>query len=275
MKNMHELFKKYPLDSEVIINGEKLSSPYHIYDGSLFFVFGKCDANVATKILEEENMFPFIDENGKALMAVWIGDFTKANLDAHHELQISLFASFTKPLKIDSNNFSIFNLLITKPDFRMVCHGLWNNTKRVVDYNKEYLKLNAFLTKSTIEKIGNKEKFSFCDEDGNSIVNGELEIVNKQSPIIMWKVLKSMGFEGIKKAISSKFISIKVVNTKNPFSDKNLVASTYTHNSNPFIRYFNHNDKLEINNPFYKALNFSPEIIEQVNNVKMVYLRPE
>jgi hypothetical protein len=208
-------------------------------------------------------------------MAVWIGDFTKANLDAHHELQISLFASFTKPLKIDSNNFSIFNLLITKPDFRMVCHGLWNNTKRVVDYNKEYLKLNAFLTKSTIEKIGNKEKFSFCDEDGNTIINGELEIVNKQSPIIMWKVLKSMGFEGIKKAISSKFISIKVVNTKNPFSDKNLVASTYTDNSNPFIRYFSHNDKLEINNPFYKALNFSPEIIEQVNNVKMVYLRPE
>lgn len=71
-------------------------------------------------------------------MAVWMCDFTDANLGPHHELQISLFATSRPIPRLKPHPFAIFRALTMIAEARMVCHGLWNNTHRVVRYNAEH-----------------------------------------------------------------------------------------------------------------------------------------
>ena len=75
--------------------------------------------------------------------AVWVGDFTEASLGPHHEVQISLLASAHPVPPLAAHPLALLHALLTRTDVRMVCHGLWNSTARVVRYNAEHLGLNA------------------------------------------------------------------------------------------------------------------------------------
>lgn len=169
-----QLFQRFPLDGSVFVAGEKLTTPYHIYDGTMLSLGGTVDGEVAARFLKAEDLEPVLDTDGRALAAIWICDFIKANLDAHHELQISLFATRCKVKPVRANEFSFYSALKDIPDLMMVCHGLWNNAERVVRYNQEHLLLNARLTKSKVDFSGDNWTFEFRDVGGQLIAEGSV-----------------------------------------------------------------------------------------------------
>lgn len=79
-----------------------------IYDGSMVFLGGTADAAVVSALLSNERLVPLLEANDRALTAVWVCDFTKANLGPHHELQLSLFATFRPLQRLNPHPFTIF-----------------------------------------------------------------------------------------------------------------------------------------------------------------------
>lgn len=283
----HRIFKKYPLDGQIIINGQDVTTPYHIYDGTVTFIGGTANADIARDLLKNEHLTPILDTNGDALMAVWICDFTEANLGAHHELQFSIFASSKPQAPVQAHPFAIFRALVMNPDALMVCYGLWNNTQLVVDYNREHLELDAHLSISDIQANDHWRSFDVKDATtGESLITGDLI-----EPMVGFKkwdyealppkgkalrdMMRHLGFGGMMRAMRSPFVHVPVVNTISALSDKNRVAHTYTKNDNQIVRYFEPiHDKLVIHHSRYLPLNFAPAFVQHNFGIRFVYLRP-
>jgi len=273
----HKLFTHYPLDSEIQIGGETLTSPYHIYDGSILFIGGRANAAAATELLRDEQLTPILDDQGQALAALWVCDFTEANLDPHHELQISIFASFQPQAAVHTHPFAIYRLLTLNPQTMMVCHGLWNNTERVVRYNREHLMLDAHLCASEfgIDKTSGRWRFQFEDvERKQALVSGKIALAKPQ-PTVFMEMLSQLGIGGLIKTMRAPFIYVPVVNTRSAYATENRIARTYTHSNRQTIAKFDGASTLTIHDPKYQPLNFQPDFIQHNEGVRFVYLRPE
>lgn len=276
MRSKHALFEKYPLDGQVTVGGEALTTPYHVYDGSMVLLGGTADKAVASGLLSnEERLAPILDANGRALMAVWICDFNEANLGPHHELQISLFATSRPIAPLKPHPFAIFRALTVIPETRMVCHRLWNSAHRVVRYNAEHLGLDARFTSSQIQQTRGRWRFRFKNADGGMIVEGDLGITVRQSPAVMWQLLRHIGVQGLMQSIRSPFIHVPVINTRSQFAKDNLVAHTYSRSDKQVLRPFDSQDRLVIGDPMYASLGFAPDFVQQLEGVRFVYLRPQ
>ncbi len=138
----HQLFKQFPIQSTVQISTGAAPSPYQVYDGFGLFIGGTADLAAVKQLLKDENVTPIQTSDGKALMGIWVCNFTNASLGPHHELQFSFFVSRQQMAPIAPHPFNAF-ALITHQEVQMMCHGLWNNTPNVFAYNREILSLNA------------------------------------------------------------------------------------------------------------------------------------
>lgn len=287
IRENHRLFKKYSLDGQVTINGQTVTTPYHIYDGEMVLIGGTAKADVARDLLKNEQLTPIVDTNGDALMAVWVCDFTQANLGAHHELQFSIFASLKPQAPVQAHPFAIFRALVMNPDALMICHGLWNSTQLVVDYNREHLGLDAHLSISDIQASDHWRSFDVKDATtGGSLITGDL--IEPMVGLKKWDyealppkgkamrdMIRHLGFGGMMRAMQSPFVHVPVVNTISTLSDKNRVAHTYTKNDSQIVRYFEPiRDKLVIQHPHYAPLNFVPAFVQHNRGIRFVYLRP-
>lgn len=283
----HRIFKKYPLDGQIIINGQHVTTPYHIYDGTVTFIGGTANADVARDLLKNEHLTPILDTNNNALMAVWICDFTEANLGAHHELQFSIFASSKPQAPVQAHPFAIFRELVMNSDVMMICHGLWNNTSLVVDYNRDHLGLDAHLSISDIQANDHWRSFDMKDATtGELLIKGDLiepmigakkwdyEGVNPKGKALR-DMMRHLRFGGMMRAMRSPFVHVPVVNTISQVSDKNRVAHTYTKSDNQIVRYFEPTqDKLAIHHPRYAPLKFEPAFVQHNRGIRFVYLPP-
>lgn len=275
--SQHKLFERYPLDGEVQIGAEKLTTPYQIYNGRILFIGGRVEGAVAADLLRKESLAPILDQEGKALAALWVCDFTDANLGPHHELQISLFASFTPIAPVAPHPLAIYRLLSTEPKTMMVCHGLWNNTERVVRYNREHLQLDAHLCDSEIAVDADRGawRFNYIDaETGTPLVSGDLALSTKQATSVMWEMMRQIGIGGTLKSAREPFIHVPVVNTISDVAQENLVAHTYTSSDRQIIQKFDSLGTVEVEHPLYAPLHFAPDFVQQSYGVRFVYLRP-
>ncbi len=268
------LFKRYPLDGQVTVAGETLTTPYHIYNGTMLFFGGTVDGAAASDFLSREGLPPIHDESGRALAAVWVCDFTEANLGPHHELQISLFTAPHPIAPVPTHPFAVFRALLSHPETQMVCHGLWNNTQRVVRYNAEHLGLAACFASSSIGQSDGQWQFGFADEAGHMIAEGNAQAASRQSPRVLWQMLRHIGLKGMLRLIRSPFVHVPVVNTRSLFSDRTLLAHTYSRSARQTVQYFGPEGRLEIGHPVYARLDFKPDFMQQVDGVNFVYLRP-
>lgn len=278
MRQQHKLFTQYPIDGEVQVGNETLTTPYHIYNGSILFIGGTANAEAATELLSKEKLTPILDTNGNALAALWICDFTEANLDAHHELQVSIFASFTPQPPVPAHPLAIYRLLTLNPETMMVCHGLWNSTARVVRYNQEHLGLDARVSNShfDLNKAAGKWHFQVADaETQQGLVTGDIALPKKQPASLMWEMSRQLGFGGLLKTMREPFIHVPVVNTISAHATKNKVAHTYTKSDRQMIFKFDETSKLAIQAPKYQPLQFQPDFVQYNEGVHFVYLRPE
>lgn len=277
MRQQHSLFTHYPLDSEIQLGGETLTSPYHIYDGSILFMGGRASATAAARLLGDGQLTPILDDQGQALAALWICDFTEANLGPHHELQISIFASFQPQPAVHAHPFAIYRLLTLNPQAMMVCHGLWNNTERVVRYNREHLMLDAQLCTSAFDLDSTSGRWRFQFEDAERklpLVSGDITLAKPQ-PSVFLEMAGQLGPGGLLKTMRAPFIYVPVVNTRSAHAADNRVARTYTKSDRQTIVKFDDASTLTIHDPAYQTLNFQPDFIQHNGGVRFVYLRPE
>lgn len=277
MRQQHNLFTQYPLDREIVLDGETLTSPYHIYDGTILFIGGRANAETAKALLAKESLTPILDSDGNALIALWICDFTEANLGPHHELQFSIFASFQPQAPVQAHPFAIFRLLTLNPQTMMVCHGLWNNTEHVVRYNQAHLGLDARVCTSHFDHTTPQQwRFQFEDrENAQALLSGEIALPSQQSPALLWQMSRHLGFGGMLKTLRQPFIHVPVVNTRSAYADANQIAHTYTHSDTQKIFRFDEAQKLTVQAPHYQALQFRPDFVQYNTGVRFVYSRPE
>lgn len=261
MRSDHPLFIKYPLDSTVQLGGEDRTSPYHIYDGDLVLIGGRTDAAAAADLLAGERLTPVLDSEGSALMALWLGDFTAANLGPHHELQISLFGVLRPQPRVKRDPFAIHRLLILNPDVYMICHGLWNNTPKAVGYNQAHLGLDAHLSASRIDHDREAQRMTFQVSDaasGKPVAEGSVGLPARQALAVTWSMAQHLGFKGMMEAARTPFIHVPVVNTRSAYAADNCVAHTYTRSDRQIIRRYGNRDSISIQHPRYAPPELPP-----------------
>jgi hypothetical protein len=172
----HKLFKHFPIQSTIDISIGSVPTPYHIYDGFGLFIGGVCDFDATEHLLENEDVLPVKTLDGKALMGIWVCNFTEASLGPHHELQFSFFVSRKEIAPIRDHPFNTLVSPLSCQDVKMLCYGLWNNTPNVVAYNREILSLDALQSNGGIQRAGKKVDFIFEDNGTRKhIISGSIK----------------------------------------------------------------------------------------------------
>ena len=117
----HPLFELFPLNSRTTISVGEVPTPYQIYEGHGVFIGGTANLSKIEGLLASENVYPIQDTDGRALMGIWVVDFTHASLGPHNELQFSILVShhptlrwsFRKIFRIHSSRRRrVFDLII-------------------------------------------------------------------------------------------------------------------------------------------------------------------
>jgi len=266
-------FQRYPLQGTETISVGEVPVPYHIYDGYSFFIGGTADLDAVKDLIKGEDLTPIQTIEGKAVMAIWVADFTSASLNPHHELQFSIFVSKTEVPHLKVHPFNAIYAL-TRTDIKMLCHGLWNNTKEVVAYNRELLGLNARLTKSNIQRNGNTIDFVYEDAESKApIISGSIR--NTATSSALFSFMSKLSFRDSLKLMREPWASMDIINPKGVTLDENATAKAFAKSNVNVLHSFDANDSLHIEHPLYKPLNFTPDTVQYADGCKFIYLHPE
>ena len=272
--NTHKLFKQFPLSGNAVISTGNVPTPYHIYNGFGLFIGGVCNLSEAKKLLATENLMPVQTTDGKALMGIWICNFTEASLNPHHELQFSIFVSRKEIAPLQPHAFNTLLSHILHPEVEMLCQGLWNNTPEVVAYNTELLYLTVQQSDSVIGRVGKKIEFIIKDSTSNQqLVSGSVKSGPSLSATLSY--FSKLGFKKQMELARQPWMKFGIVN---PISDKmkyNAVAQSFVKNKQEALHLFSADDAIEIDHPLYKSLKFVPEVVHFMDGIQMVYLQPE
>jgi hypothetical protein len=221
-------------------------------------------------------VFPVQTTDGKALMGIWICDFTQASLGAHHELQISFFVSREEVAPIVPHPLNTLIAIVTRKDVQMMCFGLWNSTPEVVAFNREILSLNARLSASRISRSSNSLDFAIEDAATKSpIISGSVKNPFKASPSATFSFMGRLGLRQNLALARQPWINMQVLNPTGVVLDVNAAAQTYTKNDTTALQFFDDASQLTISAPAYQPLNFLPQVIQYMDGFKFVYMQPE
>ncbi len=275
-KTEQPLFQQFPLTGTATITTGAVPTPYQIYDGYGAFVAGTADLAAVQRLLQPETVLPIQNREGRALMGIWLCDFTEASLGAHHELQFSIFVSRQPLPPLGAQPLSLLAAMLTHPAIEMLCHGLWNNRPTVVAYNRERLSLNAKLAQSQIRRDPQQMRVEVNDAAGNaSLLTGTLHKPGRTSLRATLALAGQLGWRKTMQVNQQPWVEMKVVNPVGVDLSRNAVAQAMNKNATNTIRYFAPaNDSLTIHQSPYSALDFRPQVVQHMSGFKFVYLNP-
>lgn len=273
----HPLFQQYPLNQQATLSVGTVPASYHVYNGYGLFIAGTAHLDKVLALLQPEQVEPIQDEAGRALMAIWVCNFLEASLGAHHELQFSIFIQRQSVPPVSKHPLGLLAAMLKRRDMQMMCHGLYNNTDKVVDYNRELLSLNARLTDSRIERAGNGVEFSFRDAATNQpILEGTVRDVERPSMKAGFDMLGQLGLGETFKMARAPWVTMEIVNPLGVKLSQNRVARSYTKNDVNAIQYYNPQaHSLRFGDTPYAQLGFEPTCVQFMDGFKFVYLNPE
>ncbi|MBP7692618.1 MAG: hypothetical protein KA764_11900 [Anaerolineales bacterium] len=276
LAHAHALFQRYPLTGQVQLSTGPAPTPYHIYAGSGVFVGGTADLEAVHGLLQTEQVYPLVTTASRALMGVWVMDFTEASLDPHHELQFSLFVTRQPAPARPAHRLAVVQAWLTRPETRMLCHGLWNNTARVTAYNREILGLNAQLGRSQITLAAGALTFGFEDQaTGRPLLHGRLRAAQNPSVRATWDFMRLLGFGSSRRVAAQPWVEMKVINPLG-LRPRHEAALAATHSDRSALRYFDpRTDRLAIAAAPYQGLDFQPQFVQHLSGIKFVYLNPQ
>lgn len=166
----------------------------------------------------------------------------------------------------------------TRPDWGTLCMRLWNNDESVIDYNNEYLGLNAeeAMFRLFIDNDPTNLPFDVSGSDGNPIVSGQIARQGSTAPAVMWDMLKLAGFVQFLKLGMAPYASGHVINKVSSVMPTNRQAQIFTASDNNIVRQWSGTtDSLEISDPTIKALDFEPVSVQHLWPFRFVYRHPD
>jgi hypothetical protein len=247
---------------------------YHIYGGHAAFIGGTATLELVRDLLAAESIYAVETSDGRAIVAIWIIDATKASLGPHQELQFSILVSRSRLPKVPPHPFIALNLLQFHPEVRLFCHGLWNNTEAVVAYNREVLSLDAHLMTGTIARDTQRreKRFAFADASETPIISGAVCEAARAPMNTVVPLLRLVGLNKFIKAARAPWLVAQVVNPIG-LLPVNAEAQACIVNDQQILQLFDPaTDYLEFAHPTYRALQFRGQFIEHMNGFKFVYL---
>lgn len=272
----HALFRRFPLDGRAHISIGTVPTPYQVYDGHGLFIGGTADLGAVRELLSPEQVHAVQTEDGRALMAVWVCDFGDASLGPHHELQFSVFASATPLAPVAADRLGLIRLMLTRPEVAMLCHGLWNNTPRVVAYNRELLALDARLGDSHIERDAQRLAFAVRDAaTGAPVIEGHVVDYRRPSLRAGLALTADLGLWRLASLARQPWLRMPILNPVGPVLARNAVAESCTHTARSTLRYFDDaRDRLTFGDTRYARLGFRPQFFQAMEGFRFVYLSP-
>lgn len=266
------LLNRFPADGTVVVDDEALTTPYRVSDGSMLLVAGTCDAGAAADALEPLGLRPVRTAEGRALAAVWVADFTEANLGPHGELQFSLFAAGARPEALPAGPWAFYGSLARPEPPLMVCHRLWNTTGRVVRYNDVHLGLEVGLAAGGLQTDG-AWRFAFADGEGRTLGRGAVGVPARTSLADGWSLARTLGVRKLLR-LGRGPSSISVVSPRLSADGALQVSQTFTRAAS-VVRRWDDSNQLELVHPALVGLGFVPDLLTAFTGVEFVYLRPE
>jgi hypothetical protein len=274
--NSHPLFEIYPLSGEQEISVGRVPTPYQTYDGHGLFIGGTADLENITELLQNEDVYPMQTVNGRAIMGIWVVDFTEASLGAHQELQFSILVSHQPTPPIEDHPLTLLKALFTNPEARMFCYGLWNDTETAVAYNRELLGLNAQLTRGTIERGNGQKAFHFSDENGELLFEGQVSEAKQASPRVGVSLMRLLGLRQTIRALRQPYLEAKVVNPIGDVLPYNGDAQSYLASDSPIVQIFDPaTERIVFNSMDSERFDFNPQFVEHFEPFRFVYLQPK
>ncbi len=276
MRKNHRLFQQFPLNGSAAISTGTLPTPYHIYDGYGVLIGGTVDLAAAQRLLSQESIVPLQTHEGRSLMAIWLCNFTDASLGPHHELQSFFFTSSRRPEPVGSHPLALLALM-TDPEVQMLCHGLWNNTRTAVAYNRELLSLNARLSQSHVQNRGGTLTFNVEEEaNGTAVLAGRIANPQRMSWRANWDLIRQLGFGKTWAYARQPWVGLQILNPTGVGLTRNAVAQSFTKNDVNSVHYFDQpGNVLSFGDTAYSGLNFEPQFVQYMKGFKFVYLQPK
>lgn len=276
MSQEHPLFTAYPLGEDVHISIGTMPTPYLTYDGYGLLIGGTADLDGVRRLLEGENVHPMATAAGRAIMGIWVVNFTDANLGPHHELQFSFLVAHEPVPLVEDHPLALTRALFVNPKARMFCYGLWNSTEKVVAYNREVLGLNARLSQGTINNSGQQVTFSLANDAGDTLFEGQVSRAKRTPLAVGWSLMRLLGLRQTVRALSEPYLSAKVVNPIGDVFPYNGDAQTYLAADTPVTQFYDaQTDSIRFGMVDAAALNFDPQFLEHFQPFRFVYLQPE
>lgn len=273
----HKLFQQFPLSGEKEISVGKVPVPYHIYDGQGILIGGTAVLDDIEKILENEALYPIQTQSGKALMGVWVVDFSEASLGPHNELQFSILVAHKPQPPVEDHPLALLKALFLNPEARMFCYGLWNDTETAVAYNRELLGLDAQPNQGTIQlNRGQSSSFRFQNDADQIIIEGQVTLAKQTNITIGWQMLRLFGLRPTLRSFSQPYMEAKVVNPRGNIIPTNADAQSFLASDTPIMQLFDPaTDSLHFGETSKNNFQFQPRFIEQFSPFRFVYLAPE
>jgi hypothetical protein len=265
----------YPLNGHRHISTGDVPIPYHVYDGQGMFIGGTADLATVAALIQTETLLPMRNQDGRALMGVWICDFTQASLGPHTELQFAFFASREPAPPISNHPFGPLMALLADPTARLLCHGLWNDSATAVAYNQELLGLPAQLSQAQIEQGNGRKRFNFQDVNGRPLLDGQVREDKRTAVRLVMELMRLFGFRRSLELAAAPELASIVVNPISPPFPHNLEARAIIATGTPVLQQFDPaRDTLTIHTAPYANLGFTPAFIEHFAPFRFVYLMP-
>lgn len=272
----HPIFKQFPITGERQISVGNVPIPYQVYDGHGTLLVGTANLAIVTRLLQGQKLFPMSNQDGKGLVGIWLCDFSDASLGPHNELQVSIFAAHKKLTPIQNKPLTPLHALSEQPDTRLFCHGLWNNSERVVAFNRELLGLDAQLNRGEIKRGNGRKAFKFYTADDQLICEADLLEQNRTSMRTNWDMLREFGMGRSARLASGAFFPAFVVNPISAAIPVNTDALAIIASDTPVVQYFDpQQDQFSFALEPYTDLHFSPLFMQHFSPFRFNYCMPE
>jgi hypothetical protein len=177
---------------------------------------------------------------------------------------------------VPPHRLALLELMLTRPDVQMLCHGPWNDTAPVVAYNHELLELDARLSQSRI--AATRDRLAFDVHDGRSgaaLVEGHVRHPRRPSLRATLALSSRLGWRQTVRMAQQPWITMPVLNPVGPVLNRNAAAPTFTKAERSALRYFDPaHDRVVVHEPRYAPLRFQPQFWQAMEGFKFVYLFP-
>jgi hypothetical protein len=213
---------------------------------------------------------------GRTLAGLWVCDFAHANLGPHRELHFFVAATRRPMLSVIPHPFILLRLILADAGLGLFCHRLWNDSERVVAYNRELLGLDARLARGRVEQEPDRTRFVFRAATGDPLVEGAVGRADHTPAGLTWQIFRLLGPGLARRAAPGRVLESRVINPKGIAFGDNRAARTFLAPDRTVVqRWDAAADSLAWSAEPYADADFRPTFVEHLWPYRFVYVEPE